>query len=97
MTQRAENLDEVLRELEKLYGPQKLAGPNDPYEMILFVNCTYPATDAKCAKGFDALKREVGLPPDAILAAPKSRFAKLLRVGGIFPEERAVRLKEIAR
>jgi endonuclease III len=97
MTQRGENLGEVLRELEKLYGPQKLVGPSDPYEMILFVNCGYPATDASCSKGFDALKGEVGLTPDEILAAPKAKLAKLLRLGGIVPEERAGRLKEIAR
>jgi hypothetical protein len=30
MTQRGENLDEVLRELEKLHGPQKLSGASRP-------------------------------------------------------------------
>lgn len=90
-------LSQVLDALEELYGPQKLAGPTDPYEMILFVNCGYPATDASCAKGFDALKREVGLRPEEILAPPKPKLAKLLRLGGIVPELRAERLKEIAR
>lgn len=97
MTLHGENLERVLEELEKLYGPQKLAGPTDPYEMILFLNCAYPATDASCSKGFDALKREVGTEPDAILSMPKARFAKVLRLGGMFPEERVARLKEIAR
>jgi len=97
MTQRAENLNEVLRELEKLYGAQRLAGPGDPYEMILFLNSAYPAADAKCAKGFETLKREVGTSPDAILAAPKAKLAKLLGPFGMFPEQRAERLKEIAR
>lgn len=97
MTQREGQLDEVLRELEKLYGPQKLVGPCDPYEMILYVNCGYPATDASCSRGFEAVKREVGLAPDAILAARKAKLAKLLLLGGIVPEVRASRLKEIAR
>jgi len=97
MTQRAENLKEVLRELEKLYGPLKLAGPSDPYEMILFLNSAYPATDAKCAKGFETLKRAVGVSQDAILKAPKAKLAKLLRPFGMFPDQRAGRLKEIAR
>lgn len=91
------NLTQVLDALEELYGPQKAAGPADPYEMILFVNCGYPATDASCSKGFDALKREVGLKPEEILAAPKPRLAKLMRLAGIVPELRADRLKEIAR
>ena len=80
-----------------MYGPQRAAGPTDPYEMIVYLNCGYPASDASCSKGFDALKREVGLNPKEILAAPKSKLAKLLRLGGIVPELRAVRLKEIAR
>ena len=97
MTQRGDNLDEVLRELEKLYGPQKLAGPSDPYEMILFLNCAYPATDAKCAKGFEILKREAGLTPNEILAAPKAKLARSLSSTGMFPEQRVDRLKQIAR
>jgi endonuclease III len=90
-------VNEILEALEKMYGPQRAAGPADPYEMIVYLNCGYPASDASCSKGFDALKREVGLKPKEILAAPKSKLAKLLRLGGIVPELRAVRLKEIAR
>jgi endonuclease III len=97
MTPPKPNLGEVLNRLEQLYGPQKAAGPRDPYEMIVFVNCGYPATDVSCSKGFDALKREVGLKLDEILAAPKAKLAKLMRLGGIVPELRAQRLKEIAR
>ncbi len=80
-----------------MYGPQQPGGPADPYEMIVFLNCGYPATDASCSKGFDALKREVRLSPQEILAASKTKLAKLLRLGGIVPELRAERLKEIAR
>src|SRR5260370_5766916 len=65
--------------------------------MILYLNSGYPATDASCSKGFDALKRDVGLKPEEILAASKAKLAKLLRLGGIVPEQRAARLREIAR
>ena len=74
-----------------------LSGPSDPYEMILFVNCGYPATDTSCAKGYEALRCEVGTKPEKILAAPKSKLAKLMRRGGIVPELRAERLKTIAK
>jgi endonuclease III len=80
-----------------MYGPQYAAGPTDPFEMIVYLNCGYPASDAACSKGFDALKQELGLSPKEILAAPKSKLVKLLRLGGIVPELRADRLKEIAR
>jgi endonuclease III len=91
------NLDAVLERLEQFHGPQKAAGPNDPYEMIVFVNCGYPATDVSCSKGFEALKREVGLKPEDLLDAPKAKLAKLMRLGGIVPELRAEKLKEIAK
>lgn len=92
-----QKLEEVQQRLAELYGPLKAAGPSDPYEMIVYLNCGYPATDAKCAKGFDALKREVGVSPKEILAAPKAKLAKVTRPGGMVPELRAERLKEIAR
>jgi|SRR5580704_12543811 endonuclease-3 len=90
-------LGRILDALEKHYGVQAAAGPNDPYEMILFVNCGYPATDASCSRGYEALKRDVGTKPEKILAAPKAKLAKLMRLGGIVPELRAERLRTIAK
>ena len=89
------NVNEVLDLLEQMYGPQRPVGPTDPFEMIVYLNCGYPASDASCLKGFDALKREVGLNPREILAAPKSKLVRLLRLGGIVPELRADRLHSV--
>src|SRR5882724_4786741 len=97
MTLPKPNLLEVLDSLENLYGPQKAAGPTDPYEMIVYVNSGYPAADLPCSRGFEALKREVGLKPENILEAPKTKLTKLMRLGGIVPELRAEKLKDIAR
>ncbi|HEY6947069.1 MAG TPA: hypothetical protein VI431_18160 [Candidatus Acidoferrum sp.] len=90
-------LAQVLEALESVYGPQKLAGPTDPYEMIIFLNCGYPASDGKCAKGFEALKREVGVQPKRFLAVSEAKLAKLMRPNVIMPQVCAERLKEIAR
>lgn len=87
----------ILDELEKHYGVQSAVGPSDPYEMILFVNCGYPATDVSCTKGYGPLKAGVGTKPDQILKAPSAKLAKLTQPGGMFPELRAERLKLIAR
>ena len=65
--------------------------------MIVFLNSGYPASDAKCAKGFEALKREVGVQAKKILAAPKSKLAKVMQPSVIMPSLCAERLKEIAR
>jgi endonuclease-3 len=90
-------LGRILDALEKHYGVQAAVGPSEPYKSILFVSCGYPATDASCWRGYEALEREVGTKPEAILAAPKAKLAKLMRLGGIVPELRAERLKVIAK
>ena len=72
-------LADILDTLETHYGAQRPLGPSDPYEMILFVNCGYPATDASCTKGYDRLKAEVGTKPEQILKAPRAKLAKLTR------------------
>jgi endonuclease III len=97
MRKSAPGLARVLDELEKHYGVQAAVGPTDPYEMIQFVNCGYPTTDASCTKGYEPLKAEVGTKPDRILKAPSAKLAKLTREGGMFPELRAERLKLVAR
>ncbi len=89
-------LVQILEILEKTYGPQKLAGPTEPYGMIVFLNCGYPASDGACAKGFAALKREVGVEPDKLLAASKAKLANLMRPSVIVPVVCAERLKDIA-
>jgi hypothetical protein len=86
-------LAHLLNRLEKFYGKPKPQHPTDPYEMILYINSAYPATDASCAKVFDALKRSVGLRIDDILAAPKGKLTEIMKLGGIFPEQRVVRLE----
>jgi|SRR5579871_1502700 len=86
----------ILDGLEKHYGKIKAAGPADAYEMILYANCGYPANDLSCPKGFDALRRLVGLAPEEILAAPETQLTQIMRLGGIVPDLRARRLKEIA-
>jgi endonuclease-3 len=97
MQKSTRGLGRALEALEGHYGKQVAVGPSDPYEMILFVNCGYPATDAACSKGYEALRREVGTKPAEILAASKAKLAKLMRLGGIVPELRAERLKTIAK
>jgi hypothetical protein len=66
-------LPKLLATLERLYGPPGPPHPTDPYEMILHNNCGYPATDASCTKGLDALKSEIGLRPDR-LPPPRLRL-----------------------
>ena len=94
----------VLRRLERFYGKPKppksilpsLSGRADPYQMILYTNCGYPSTDRACTRGFEALKKEVGLRPDDILGAPDKKLTEVLQGTGMFPEKRVQRIREIA-
>ena len=86
----------ILDRLEKHYGKLKPVTPLDPYAMVIYANCGYPANDSRCAKGFEALQKRVGIRPDQILAASDKELTAILRLGGIVPELRATRLKEIA-
>ena len=92
----ASRLTQLLDRLEKFYGKPKPPYPTDPFEMILYINCAYPATDGSCARAFDALKRSVGWRVDDILRASADKFTEVSRLGGAFPDLRASRLKEIA-
>jgi endonuclease-3 len=58
--------------------------------------CGYPASEAACARGFAALRDGVGTAPEAILRAPAKKLVAAMRAGGIVPELRAERLREIA-
>jgi endonuclease-3 len=89
-------LEKILSHLEKFYGKQKPVGPTDAYEMVLYRNAGYPQSDDRCTKGFEALKKNVGLQPEKILAVPDRKLAEVLAAGGMVPELRARRLKEIA-
>jgi endonuclease-3 len=64
--------------------------------IILFTNSGYPPSDAACSKGFDALRAKVGLRPAQILAASQAALTAVMGIGGIVPELRARRLKQIA-
>src|SRR5450631_3725287 len=82
--------------LEGHYGPQRPAWPTDPYLFLVWWHCGYPASDASCAKGWESLKSGVGVEPDNLLAANAATLALALKAGGMVPEVRAMRLKEIA-
>jgi endonuclease-3 len=86
----------VLDRLEKFYGKPKAPKPTDAYEMVLHRISGYPQSDVNCDKGFAALKKEIGFAPEKILAAPVEKLRLAMRVGGIVPELRAQRLREIA-
>jgi endonuclease III len=90
------DVQDLLDALQAFHGEQTPNWPTDPYLFLIWWHCGYPASDAACAKGWAALLREIGVEPDRLLAANPTKLAAALKAGGMVPELRAMRLKEIA-
>jgi endonuclease III len=89
-------LEELLDTLEAFHGAQAPSWPTDPYLFLVWWHCGYPASDAACSKGWESLEREIGVEPERLMAANPAALAQALKPGGMVPELRAMRLKEIA-
>lgn len=89
-------LKRILAALEKAFGPPAPSPAAGPFETIVWENVAYLATDARRAAAFEALSREVGLSPRAILAAPRPLLERIAAMGGIHADVRAERLRRIA-
>jgi endonuclease-3 len=87
---------ELLDKLEEFYGKQEPCWPLDPYEFIVWWQCGYPASDGACTKGWEKLESEIGIELYNLLAATPQKLASALKPGGMMPELRALRLKEVA-
>jgi endonuclease-3 len=96
MAQTKLTVPRLLDKLERFHGPQEPSFPVDPFEFLVWWYCGYPASDKACGKGWDKLKNEVGIEPDDLLEATPRKLAEALKPGGMFPELRAQRLKEVA-
>jgi endonuclease III len=90
------SIPDLLDKLQKFYGKQEPCWPVDPYEFIVWWHCGYPASDAACTKGWDNLKSQVGIEPHNLLETMPRKLAFALKPGGMVPELRALRLKEVA-
>ncbi|HXP84431.1 MAG TPA: hypothetical protein VN841_06910 [Bryobacteraceae bacterium] len=89
-------LPQLLDTLEAFHGEQKPGWPTDPYLLLVWWHCGYPASDDRCAKGWESLTREIGVEPERLLAANPQKLGKALKPGGMVPELRAMRLRDIA-
>jgi endonuclease-3 len=90
------DLTQLLDVLAACHGEQTVPWPTDPYLFLVWLHCGYPASDARCAKGWESLTTRIGVDVERILKANPTQLASALKPGGMVPELRAMRLKEIA-
>ena len=89
-------ITDLLDSLESNYGALDPEAPTDPYEFLIWWHCGYPASEERCSKGWESLTRAVGIAPKQLTAASTAKLVAALKAGGMVPDLRASRLKEIA-
>lgn len=87
---------QIFDKLETHYGPQRATWPTDPFQFLLWWLSGYPQSDANCSKGWKGLESLIGTSPENILAAAPAKIANAIKPGGMVPELRAQRMKEVA-
>jgi endonuclease-3 len=87
---------EIISRLESHYGRPNPPAVAEPLHLIVWENIGYLVDDDRREIAFESLRNQVGLKPTDILAAPIEQLIGITKLGGIHPELRAQRLKEIA-
>jgi endonuclease-3 len=82
--------------LESASGPAPEPPSTDPLELILWENVAYLVDDEQRERTFRALKSEIGFRPAALLKAPKAVLFKIAQLGGMVPELRVDKLRDVA-
>ncbi len=89
-------LKKIIAKLSSHYKQTTAALPTDPFQIIIFENIGYLVDDERRALAFAALRDRVGLQPADIVTAQHDTLVAIAKLGGIHPDLRAHRLREIA-
>lgn len=90
-------LKKILSVLRRQYGSPALPPAKGPFDLVLWENACYLLTDDRRREVYEGLRKQVGLTPQAILAADRDALLFWATRGGMRPEVRVFRWLEIAR
>lgn len=90
------DLKTVVRRLQAAHGEPVRPPVSDVFGLIVWEIAVYLVSDERRRAVFEALEREVGVTPEAILAAPRDTLVETIRDGGMLGEHRAAKLVEAA-
>jgi endonuclease III len=88
-------LNRIIARLTKHYGPPQPPISTDAFELILLENIAYLVSDERREKAFAILRKNAGTKPHEILAASSDDLLAATKLGGMHPEQRVSRLREI--
>lgn len=87
----------MIARLKLHYGEPALPPARGPFELVMWENACYLLPDERRAAVFASLREQVGLNARAILDAGSETLLPLAKMGGMRPETRVFRWREIAR
>lgn len=90
-------LKKLLARLKRHHGEPELPPAKGPFELVMWENACYLLPDERRAAVFEGLRTQVGMTPEAIWKAPQEALLLLASMGGMRPETRVFRWREIAR
>src|ERR1700719_4712271 len=87
----------LIARLKRHYGEPKLPPARGPFELVMWENACYLLPDERRALVFEGLRQQVGMDANSIWKADKEVLMPLAKLGGMRPETRVFRWREIAR
>ena len=87
----------LIATLKRHYGAPTLPPATNPIEHIYWENACYLLPDTRRLEVFTTLREKFAFDPTRILAAPDSELLPIATRGGMRPETRVFRWREIAR
>jgi endonuclease III len=91
-----QSFNQIVTLLKRHYGAPSVPPAKGPFELVLWQNACYLLPDERRLEVFEALRDKVGLTPAAIDAAPDNLLLPLAKRGGMRPETRVFRWRQIA-
>jgi endonuclease III len=89
-------LQKIISQLTAHYGPAPPPVSTDPFELILLENVAYLVSDERREAAFNLLRQTIGTRPHDLLTASNDALLRVATLGGMQPERRAARLREVA-
>lgn len=87
----------LIEQLQKKYGEPALPPAHDPFELVMWENACYLLPDDRRREVFEGLRKQIGLTAKKIADASDEILLPLAKRGGMRPETRVFRWREIAR
>jgi endonuclease III len=92
-----QTFNQTIAQLKRHYGAPEAPPAKGPFELVMWENTCYLLPDERRLEVFESIRAQVGLTAAAIDAASDKVLLPLAKRGGMRPETRLFRWREIAR